>query len=139
MVPEEGGEGTDNLDTFTMASEVIEEETEVEEETPIEGLDLTPLDAVIEEAIAAKEGVVVSVDGTDLPAGIYWVTQADMDALDAAIAKAEAARETAETHEDVDDAAAELEEAIATFNDAKQEAVDEEEIGEAVEGEEQEE
>ena len=38
--------------------------------------------------------------------------------------------------EDVDDAVAELEAAIAAFNAAKQEAVDEEEIEEAGEGEE---
>jgi hypothetical protein len=71
---------------------------------------------------------VVSQDGTDLPAaGTYWVTQADMDALDAAIAKAEAAKETAKTQQDVAAIVAELEAAVAFFNDAKREAVDEEE------------
>jgi len=101
-----------------------------------EGLDVTPLEDAIQAAIAAKEGAVVSEDGKDMPAGTYWVTQADMDALDAAIASAEAARETAETQEDVDDAAAELEVAIAAFNEAKREAVDEEEIEESGQGEE---
>jgi hypothetical protein len=98
-----------------------------EDEKETEEPNITPLEVTIEAAIAAKEGVVVSVDGTDVPAGTYWVTQADMDALDAAIAAAEAAKETAETQEDVDDAVAELEAAIAAFNAAKQEAVDEEE------------
>jgi hypothetical protein len=107
-----------------------------EDEKETEEPNITPLEVTIEAAIAAKEGVVVSVDGTDVPAGTYWVTQADMDALDAAIAAAEAAKETAETQEDVDDAVAELEAAIAAFNAAKQEAVDEEEIEEAGEGEE---
>ena len=101
-----------------------------------EGLDVTPLENAIQAAIAAKEGAVVSEDGKDMPAGTYWVTQADMDALDAAIASAEAARETAEIQEDVDDAAAELEVAIAAFNEAKREAVDEEEIEESGQGEE---
>ena len=47
-----------------------------------------------------------------------------MDALDEAIAKAETARETAETQEDVDNAVAELEAAIAAFNDAKQKVIE---------------
>ena len=45
----------------------------------------------IANAKAAKEGVVVSADyGASLDAGTKWVTQADMDAFDAAIAAAEA-------------------------------------------------
>lgn len=48
------------------------------------------LTAVIDFAKAAKENVAVSVDGTDVAAGAMWVTQADMDAFDAAIAEAEA-------------------------------------------------
>ncbi len=101
-----------------------------------EELDLIPLDAAIETAIAVKEGIVVSVDGTDVPAGTYWVTQEDMDALDEAIAAAEVAIGTAETQQDIDDAVEELEAAVSTFNDAKQEAIDEEEIGASEEGEE---
>ncbi len=104
-----------------------------------EELDLTPLEDAIETALVTKEGLAVSEDGTDLPAGAYWVTQEDMDAIDAAIAAAEVARENAEIQEDIDDAIADLEAAIAAFNDAKQEAIDEEEIEEAGEGEELEE
>jgi hypothetical protein len=112
-------EQTENI--IDIAAMFKEDEKETEEPN------ITPLANVIQEAIAAKEGIAVSVDGTDLPEGTYWVTQEDMDALDAAITKAEAAREAAETQEDVDDAAAELEAAIAAFNDVKREAVDEEE------------
>jgi hypothetical protein len=100
-------------------------------------LDNTPIDTAIQEAIATKEGVAVSQDGTDLPAaGTYWVTQMDMDALDAAIANAEAAKESAKTQQDVTNIVEELEAAVSTFNDAKQEVIDEEEIGAPEEGEE---
>jgi len=47
-----------------------------------------------------------------------------MDALEAAIAMAEAAVETAETQQDVVEAVEALEGAIAAFNDAKREAID---------------
>ena len=38
---------------------------------------------------AAKEGVMVSVDGSDVAVGTKWVSQADMDAFDAAISAAQ--------------------------------------------------
>jgi hypothetical protein len=100
-----------------------------------EGLDVTPLEDAIEAAEAAKESIVVSEDGADVPTGAYWETQADIDALDAAIAKAEAAKETVEIQQGVDNAVAELEAVIATFNDTKQEAIHEEEIEEPAEDE----
>jgi len=118
----EGGPGTapqasiENLDTFNEGVEALDEEKPTEEETP----DIAPLEAAIQEAIAAKEGVVVSEDGSDVPAGTYWVTQADMDALDAAIAAAEAAKETVKTQQDVDEAVEELEATVTAFNEAKQ-------------------
>jgi len=124
----------------TMLEAIDEEELgeaeEGEEPADEEELDISSLEDAIEASIAAKEGIAVSEDGTDVSAGTYWATQEDMDALDAAIAKAEAAKETAETQEDVDDVAAELEAAIATFNEAKQEATGGGEIGEPAEDEE---
>ena len=48
------------------------------------------LTVAIEHAQAAKEGVQVSVDGKDVPAGTMWVAQADLDAFDEAIAEAQA-------------------------------------------------
>ena len=128
-------EGTDNVDTFDINSEALGKEASMDEEE-IEEIDIIPLDAAIEEAIAAKEGIVVSEDGTDVPAGTYWVAQADMDTLDEAIAAAEADKETAETQQDVAEAVEALEAAVSTFNDAKQEVIDEEEIGVPGEGEE---
>jgi hypothetical protein len=52
-------------------------------------LDISPLEMAIAAAQAAKAGVAVSEDGTDLPAGTCWVTQGDMEALEAAMATAE--------------------------------------------------
>lgn len=49
------------------------------------------LKKAIENATAAKDGVVISNDGTDVPKGTRWVVQEDMDAYDAAIQEATAA------------------------------------------------
>jgi hypothetical protein len=105
-------------------------------EEEIVEFDITPIEDAIQEAIAAKEGIAVSEDGLDVPAGAYWVTQADIEALDAAIATAEAAKGAVETQQDVAEAVEALEAAVSTFNDAKQEVIDEEEIGAPEEGEE---
>jgi hypothetical protein len=47
------------------------------------------LSLAIESATAAKEGAVVSADGTDVAKGTMWVAQADLDAYDAATAEAQ--------------------------------------------------
>lgn len=49
------------------------------------------LSIAIEHASAAKEGVVVSEDGSGVASGNKWVAQADLDAYDEAIAAAKAA------------------------------------------------
>ncbi len=82
-------------------------------------LDTTPIDTAITAANAAKVGVVISVDGTDVLPGTYWVTQADNDALDAAIATATAAKGTVTTALEVTNAAAALDIAVGTYNAAK--------------------
>jgi len=97
-----------------------------EDEEELDELDITFLEDVIKEAIAAKEGIVISEDGSNVPVGTYWVTQEDMDALNAAIDAAEAAKGTVEIQQDVAEAAKALEAAVSTFNDAKQEAIDDE-------------
>jgi hypothetical protein len=137
MVSEEGETEVLFNNTMLKNNQGMEQESEGDagEET-LEELDLTPLENAIQAAIAAKEGVAVSEDGQDVPAGTYWVTQADMDVLDAAIAAAEVAKKTAETQQGVAEAVEALEAAVSTFNDAKQEVIDEEEIGVPGEGEE---
>jgi hypothetical protein len=54
-------------------------------------VDRTALGAAISAADAAKDGVVVSVDGSDVFLTDYWVTSAQMDAFNGAIAAANAA------------------------------------------------
>jgi hypothetical protein len=83
---------TENPYTFIMPAEIVELTADFEREAKKEEdgeLDTTFIDAAIEAAIAAKEGIAVSEDGKDVLVGTYWVTQDDMDALDAAIAVAE--------------------------------------------------
>jgi hypothetical protein len=55
--------------------------------------DKTILGAAIAAANAEKEGVVTSADGKDVLTTVYWVSEARMDALDLAIANAEAVYE----------------------------------------------
>jgi uncharacterized repeat protein (TIGR02543 family) len=120
---------TENSYTFIMSAEAVELLANFEEESEeIDvGMDTAPIDISIQAAENAKSDVVVSEDGQDVSAGTYWVTQGDMDALDEAIAVAEAAKDTAETQQDVAEAVEALEAVVSTFNDAKQEAIDEEE------------
>jgi uncharacterized repeat protein (TIGR02543 family) len=120
---------TENPYTFIMSAEAVELLANFEEESEeIDvGMDTAPIDISIQAAENAKSDVVVSEDGQDVSAGTYWVTQGDMDALDEAIAVAEAAKDTAETQQDVAEAVEALEAVVSTFNDAKQEAIDEEE------------
>ena len=98
-------------------------------------LDIPPLDNAIEAARAVKEGIAVSQDGVDVPAGTYWVTPENMEALDEAIAAAEAAKATVRTQQEVAEAVEELEAAVSAFNEAKQPAIGEEEAEMLDEGE----
>ena len=120
---------TENPYTFIMSAEAVELLANFEEESEeIDvGMDTAPIDISIQTAENAKSDVVVSEGGQDVSAGTYWVTQGDIDVLDEAIAAAEAAKGTVETQQDVTDAVEELEAAVSIFNDAKQEAIDEEE------------
>lgn len=137
--PKEDDNGVDN--NVNMFPDYTNEGiiTHCKDKEEIEELDLTLLDAAIEEAIAVKEGIVISEEGADVPVGAYWVTLEVFNAMNAAIDAAETVRETAETQQNVDDAVAELEAAIAAFNEVKQEAqeaIDEKEFKELGQGEE---
>jgi hypothetical protein len=83
--------------------------------TKTSGISAEELTALIGTANAAKSGVQVSVDGTDVPAGAKWVSQADMNALDQAITAAGVA-----TDDDRDTLYAALNSAKAAFEAAKQ-------------------
>jgi hypothetical protein len=82
--------------------------------------DLNGLAASLETAISAREEVRVSVNGTDVPLGVHWVTQAQMDALDGAVAAAEALLTTHGAGKDqtqIDTAAVALDTAATFFDD----------------------
>ncbi|WP_171645963.1 hypothetical protein, partial [Paenibacillus phytorum] len=70
-------------------------------------------------ANAAKASVVISADGTDVPATSKWVTQAVNDALVNAITTATTAKTAATTAQQVTDAAAALDAAVVTYSTAK--------------------
>jgi hypothetical protein len=79
-----------------------------------------PLDQAVEAAEAALEAVMVSTDGSDVPAGTPWVSAEVKAALEAALATAEEWLADAEaTEEEKDEAAAALAAAFAAFNEAK--------------------
>jgi len=74
------------------------------------------LASVIAAAEALLDGTMVSSDGTDVPQGEYWVTQAVADDLEAAIATAQAVLDDpAATPEEIADAITALESAKGVF------------------------
>ncbi|MCL1837363.1 MAG: metallophosphoesterase family protein [Treponema sp.] len=75
------------------------------------------LGILVSDANAAKDSVVVDTASSNVQEEVFWVTQAALNALDAAIAAAEGAKGTKE----IDDAYTALSDAIAAFNSAKQE------------------
>jgi len=85
-----------------------------------EQVDKTALGAAIAQATANKATVVVSVDGTDVEPEDKWVTQAEMDAYEAAITAAQAVYDNPNaTQAEVDNAVSALVAATEAFNGAK--------------------
>jgi hypothetical protein len=66
------------------------------------------IDTAITAANAAKVGVEISADGTDVAPGTFWVTQEVNNTLNVAIATATAAKATVKTEQEVTDAVAAL-------------------------------
>jgi hypothetical protein len=80
----------------------------------------TALNAAITAATAAKSGVLVDTDAANVSADEKWVTQAEMDALNTAIAAAEAvSQNVGATQPAVDAAVTTLNTAVLAFNEAK--------------------
>lgn len=74
------------------------------------------LGASIDTANQAKNNVVISTDGTDVPSSSLWVEQADVDTLDAAIAVAEGVKATSQDPVALLDAKTTLDAAVSVFN-----------------------
>jgi hypothetical protein len=83
--------------------------------------DKTALTAAIVAANEAKTGVVTATGASNVPEGTKWVTQSVLDALNSAIADAEAkAVKPDATQSEVDTVVSALNSAITTFNNAKE-------------------
>ena len=78
------------------------------------------IDSAITAANQAKKDVKISTDGSDVLTQYKWVTQEASDALDQAIATATAAKTSAKRQQEVTIAVTALNEAIATYENAKQ-------------------
>ncbi len=78
--------------------------------------DYDALKSSLAEAAAAKDAVVVSVDGNDVPAGRDWATQENVDQLQAVLdAQGAVASNTAATQNEVDAALQAVKSATAAF------------------------
>ncbi|KRE50741.1 S-layer homology domain-containing protein [Paenibacillus sp. Soil724D2] len=79
-------------------------------------VDTTALDQAIIAAEIAKQGVAISVNGTEVPVAFSWVTKEVCDVLDAAIATAKLAKTNATTTQQVTDAVIELNDAVLVYS-----------------------
>ncbi|MDR2975677.1 MAG: hypothetical protein LBV00_13390 [Propionibacteriaceae bacterium] len=87
----------------------------------VKAADRSVLKTALDAAAAAPTGVVVAENGLNVDPAKQWVTQAELDALNAAKEEAECAYGTdGLCQTDVADAAAKLQAAITTFNNAKE-------------------
>lgn len=82
-------------------------------------VDTTSIDEKITAAEAAKNGIVISSDGTDVDPSKQWVTSDAVSALNTAIAAANLAKSNVQTKAAADAAAGVLQTAITTFNSSK--------------------
>ncbi|GHV96674.1 hypothetical protein AGMMS50293_29940 [Spirochaetia bacterium] len=82
-------------------------------------LNTEALQASIDAANTAKEGVAVNTLAANVPLGTQWVTQAEMGALTIKITAAETARDSATTQAAIDNVKTSLDNAVTTFNAAK--------------------
>jgi hypothetical protein len=82
-------------------------------------IDTSALEEAIQEAKDERFGVLENTDASDVPTGLFWVTEAEMDTLNAAIEDAEAVMDNPSSQDSVDAAEASLKAAIETFKAAK--------------------
>ena len=88
--------------------------------SPAAPVDKSALDSSITAANTAKDGVAVSVDGSDVDTANKWVTQAVINALNTVITNAEAVKDNpSATQDEINAAAQDLKNAIGVFNAAK--------------------
>jgi hypothetical protein len=84
------------------------------------GVNKTDLADAISAADAAKSGVVVNTAAANVPAGISWVTQTEMDAFNSAITTARGVYDADDKSQtQIDDAKTSLQNATSAFNNQK--------------------
>jgi hypothetical protein len=106
------------LGTETVSDILAKGKTRIALTVPV--VNKTALNTAIGEADAAKSGVAIETAAANVPLGIKWVTQAEMNALTDAISAAEVVKNnTAATQTEVDSAVTTLGNAVTTFNNAK--------------------
>lgn len=84
------------------------------------------LEGYIGEALLALHDTAISANGKDVPEGSFWVTLDERELLEAAVEAAQAARRSATTQAELDDAAAGIEAALARFKAAMKEGTSKE-------------
>ncbi len=87
--------------------------------TLVTNVDVAALNTAITQANNAKTDVVTSANGSDVHTSVYWVTTAQMTALNNAISTATSALSTVQTTEAANAAAAALDHAVTAFEQAK--------------------
>jgi hypothetical protein len=108
------------MEPLTAATAAFNAAKQAGTKTGAETADKTALSGAIAAANDAKTSVVVNTAAGNVPAGTFWVTQAEITALNAAIAAAEGiAVKAGASQAEVDAAASPLTAAIAAFNAAK--------------------
>jgi formylglycine-generating enzyme required for sulfatase activity len=112
---------TDNEGTLSVTAVIAGGLADSSDYTDEFSIEVRPgLDLVISRANAAKTGVVLSVDGSDVPEDTDWVSQTVLDAFNEAIASAETIAQTpSAAQSDKDAALSALTEATEVFNAAK--------------------
>jgi len=82
-------------------------------------IDTTALNAVIQEAFIARDGVKTASNSSEVPTGKKWVTESEWNAFNTVIKTAAEAKANSSSQSAVDTAKTNLQTAIATFNTAK--------------------
>jgi len=82
-------------------------------------IDTTALNAVIQEALIARDGVETASNASEVPTGKKWVTESEWNAFDTVIKTAAEAKANPSSQSAVDTAKTNLQTAIVTFNNAK--------------------
>ena len=83
------------------------------------GIETNALNAVIQEAVNARDGVAKASNASEVPTGKFWVTESEWNAFDAIYKAAVETKTNPSSQQAVDTVKTNLQAAIITFNAAK--------------------